>query len=60
MRRGWKTTEFWITVVTVVGAGASVVAALPFAGVAAVAASVAGGAYTIGRAIEKYAHAKQD
>lgn len=57
MRRGWKTSEFWIAATSIVGAVATVIAGLPIAAVAVPAASVMGGAYAIARAIEKYAHA---
>lgn len=52
-KSGWKTTEFWVSLLTTVGAvGSGIVGFLP-ASTAAIVASVASAAYAISRGLAK-------
>jgi hypothetical protein len=53
MRKGYKTTEFWVTVLTIVGLVTSSVAAPLSPRYAAIGAAVSAAAYTISRGLAK-------
>lgn len=53
MLRGWRTTEFWVSALTIVGTAAGVVAGVVTGPVGAVVGGVAAGAYALSRGIAK-------
>lgn len=56
MKPGWKTTEFWVTALSIAGlVVASLAATLP-PPYAAIGAGVAAAAYAISRGLAKLAH----
>lgn len=53
MRPGWKTTEFWITLTSILGLVASSVAFSLTPRYAAIGAGISGAAYAISRGLAK-------
>lgn len=53
MNRGYKTTEFWVTVLTIVGLVVAAVAAPLSPRYAAIGAAVSAAAYSIARGLAK-------
>lgn len=53
MKPGWKTSEFWITGLTIAGLVASSVAAPLAPRYAAIGAAISAGAYTLSRGLAK-------
>lgn len=54
MKAGWKTTEFWVSALTIVGLTVSAGASTLSPKYAAIGASVSAAAYAISRALAKF------
>lgn len=54
MKNGWKTTEFWVSILTTIGAASASLSGLLDPKYAAIVAGVSSVAYSISRAITKF------